>query len=167
MISRIGRKRRERRAQTQPDHPFAIEACEYLTDGAFALLRVSGSGDVAPVSLVTQGNGPEAFDPLPQPDGGPKNGFWNIAFALPIILRIKAGSGFEAGAWSLGGHYRWIAPISVADSMFFKCPACSGVSRTIRTSRRRSFNITSADRDIRLAVTPDAISAMVFTAIGS
>lgn len=36
-----------------------------------------------------------------------------IAFALPIILRIKAGSRFQAGAWSLGGHYRWIAPISL------------------------------------------------------
>jgi amino acid transporter len=37
-----------------------------------------------------------------------------IAFALPIILRIKAGSTFESGAWSLGRHYRWIAPIAVA-----------------------------------------------------
>jgi len=36
-----------------------------------------------------------------------------IAFALPIILRLRAGSSFEAGAWSLGRHYRWIAPISV------------------------------------------------------
>jgi septal ring factor EnvC (AmiA/AmiB activator) len=83
LISRLGRKRRERRAQTQPDHPFAIEHCEYLTDGAFALLRVSGSGSVAPVALVTQGDGPEAFDPLPQPDGGARDGVWQIAFALP------------------------------------------------------------------------------------
>jgi len=37
-----------------------------------------------------------------------------IAFALPIILRIKAGEKFEHGAWSLGRHYKWIAPISVA-----------------------------------------------------
>jgi amino acid transporter len=37
-----------------------------------------------------------------------------IAFALPIILRIKAGGKFERGAWSLGDHYMWIAPISVA-----------------------------------------------------
>jgi amino acid transporter len=37
-----------------------------------------------------------------------------IAFALPIILRIKAGDSFEHGAWSLGKHYKWIAPISVA-----------------------------------------------------
>jgi amino acid transporter len=38
----------------------------------------------------------------------------NIAFALPIILRIRAGSRFEAGAWSLGRHYRWISPLAVA-----------------------------------------------------
>jgi hypothetical protein len=37
-----------------------------------------------------------------------------IAFALPIILRIKAGSRFEPGAWSLGRHYRCIVPIAVA-----------------------------------------------------
>jgi hypothetical protein len=83
LISRLGRKRRDRRAQTQPEHPFAIEHCEYLTDGAFALLRVSGSGSVAPVALVTQGDGPEAFDPLPQPDAGVHGGVWQIAFALP------------------------------------------------------------------------------------
>jgi amino acid transporter len=37
-----------------------------------------------------------------------------IAFALPIILRIKVGSRFQPGAWSLGHHYRWIAPTAVA-----------------------------------------------------
>jgi amino acid transporter len=37
-----------------------------------------------------------------------------IAFALPIILRIKAGDSFQRGAWTLGDHYKWIAPISVA-----------------------------------------------------
>jgi amino acid transporter len=36
-----------------------------------------------------------------------------IAFALPIILRIKEGARFEAGAWSLGNHYKWIAPLAV------------------------------------------------------
>jgi amino acid transporter len=38
----------------------------------------------------------------------------NIAFALPIILRIRAGSRFEAGAWTLGPHYRWVSPLAVA-----------------------------------------------------
>ncbi|MGE3288914.1 MAG: amino acid permease [Pseudonocardia sp.] len=37
----------------------------------------------------------------------------NIAFALPIILRIRAAHRFEAGAWSLGRHYRWISPLAV------------------------------------------------------
>ena len=37
-----------------------------------------------------------------------------ISFALPIILRIRAGERFEAGAWSLGRHYRWISRLAVA-----------------------------------------------------
>jgi amino acid transporter len=37
-----------------------------------------------------------------------------IAFALPIILRIRAGSSFEHGAWNLGRHYKWISPVAVA-----------------------------------------------------
>jgi amino acid transporter len=36
-----------------------------------------------------------------------------IAFALPIVLRIRAGERFEGGAWSLGRHYRWISPVAV------------------------------------------------------
>src|SRR2546423_4362457 len=83
LISRLGRKRRERRAQTEPDHPFEVESCEYLTDGAFALLRVTGRGSAAPIALITQGDGPESFDTLPQPDAGIKDGAWQIAFALP------------------------------------------------------------------------------------
>jgi amino acid transporter len=42
----------------------------------------------------------------------------NIAFALPIILRIRAGSRFRSGAWSLGRHYRWISPLAVAWIVF-------------------------------------------------
>jgi hypothetical protein len=36
-----------------------------------------------------------------------------IAFALPIILRIKAGDRFEPGAWSLGKHYKWVSRVAV------------------------------------------------------
>jgi amino acid transporter len=36
-----------------------------------------------------------------------------IAFALPILLRIRAGDRFERGAWHLGRHHRWIAPVAV------------------------------------------------------
>jgi amino acid transporter len=38
----------------------------------------------------------------------------NIAFVLPIILRIRAGHRFERGAWTLGKHYRWVSPLAVA-----------------------------------------------------
>ncbi|MEJ3651582.1 amino acid permease [Actinomycetes bacterium KLBMP 9759] len=37
----------------------------------------------------------------------------NIAFAIPIILRLRAGDKFDRGAWSLGPHYRWIGYLSV------------------------------------------------------
>jgi amino acid transporter len=42
----------------------------------------------------------------------------SIAFALPIILRIRAGARFEPGAWSLGRHYRWVSRIAVAWIVF-------------------------------------------------
>jgi len=37
----------------------------------------------------------------------------NIAFAIPIVLRIRAGRSFETGEWSLGRHYRWISITAV------------------------------------------------------
>jgi amino acid transporter len=37
-----------------------------------------------------------------------------IAYGIPIFLRWRAGDSFEAGAWTLGRHYRWINPIAVA-----------------------------------------------------
>jgi amino acid transporter len=36
-----------------------------------------------------------------------------IAFVLPVFLRLRLGNRFEHGAWSLGGHYRWIDTISL------------------------------------------------------
>ena len=42
----------------------------------------------------------------------------NIAFALPVILRIRAGERFERGAWNLGNHYKWISPLAVAWIVF-------------------------------------------------
>jgi amino acid transporter len=35
-----------------------------------------------------------------------------IAYGIPIFLRWKAGDEFQAGAWSLGNHYKWINPIA-------------------------------------------------------
>jgi amino acid transporter len=37
-----------------------------------------------------------------------------IAFILPVILRWRRGSNWEPGAWSLGGHYKWIDPLAIA-----------------------------------------------------
>ena len=31
-----------------------------------------------------------------------------IAYILPVYLRLRAGSKFEAGPWTLGRHYRWV-----------------------------------------------------------
>ena len=42
--------------------------------------------------------------------------------------------------------------------MVRRCPVCSGVSRTISTSLRRSFSTTSADLVSSVEVTPVAIS---------
>ncbi len=36
-----------------------------------------------------------------------------IAFILPVILRLKAGTSFEHGAWSLGKHHKWINWIAI------------------------------------------------------
>jgi len=35
-----------------------------------------------------------------------------IAYGIPIFLRWRAGDSFEAGAWTLGRHYRWINPVA-------------------------------------------------------
>jgi amino acid transporter len=36
-----------------------------------------------------------------------------IAFILPVILRLRAGTKFEHGAWSLGNHHKWINWIAI------------------------------------------------------
>jgi amino acid transporter len=36
-----------------------------------------------------------------------------VAFILPVILRFRAGSSFETGAWSLGRHSRWINVVAI------------------------------------------------------
>ena len=51
-----------------------------------------------------------------------------------------------------------IAPISASASMLRRWMACSGVSRAISTSLRRSFSTTSAARVSRLELMPLAIS---------
>src|ERR1700733_13529391 len=51
-----------------------------------------------------------------------------------------------------------MAPISDNAAMDLRWPPCSGVSRTINTSLRRSLRVTSADRVSNVEVTPVAIS---------
>jgi amino acid transporter len=41
-----------------------------------------------------------------------------IAFVLPVILRYRSKGAFEAGAWTLGWHYRWIDAIAIAWVLF-------------------------------------------------
>ena len=53
-------------------------------------------------------------------------------------------------------------PISVTAVMLRKCARLNGVSRTISTSRRRSFSVTSAARVNRLSDRPWATAASVF-----
>jgi amino acid transporter len=37
-----------------------------------------------------------------------------IAYVQPVILRLRQGSSFDRGSWSLGKHYRWINPLAIA-----------------------------------------------------
>ena len=38
-----------------------------------------------------------------------------LAFAVPIYYRWKAGDTFPAGTWNLGGSYKWMAPLALAE----------------------------------------------------
>ena len=38
-----------------------------------------------------------------------------IAYAIPIFLRWRLGDRFESGPWTLGRHYRWMAPLAVLE----------------------------------------------------
>jgi amino acid transporter len=38
-----------------------------------------------------------------------------IAFAIPIWLRWRAGSSFQPGGWTLGGRYKWMCIVAVAE----------------------------------------------------
>jgi hypothetical protein len=85
-LDRLGRRRRDRRAQPQPDPPFVVEGFECVVDGPFALLRLVGTGSAPPASLVADGDSPQSFGPLPQSDAGSRDGIWRTAFAIPAEL---------------------------------------------------------------------------------
>ncbi len=38
-----------------------------------------------------------------------------VAFAIPIFYRWKLGDSFQVGSWTLGRHYKWMAPLAVAE----------------------------------------------------
>lgn len=38
-----------------------------------------------------------------------------LCFAVPIYFRWKAGDDFEAGSWTLGAKYKWIAPLALIE----------------------------------------------------
>ena len=58
-------------------------------------------------------------------------------------------------------------PISVTAHMLRRCARLKGVSRTISSSGRRSFSITSAARVSRLSPKPCATAASVFIEQGA
>ena len=41
-----------------------------------------------------------------------------LAFMIPIFLRLKAGSNFVPGAWTLGSKYKWMNTVAVAEIVF-------------------------------------------------
>jgi amino acid transporter len=53
-----------------------------------------------------------------------------IAYVQPVFLRLRQGSNFERGEWSLGKHYRWINPLAicwvVVISVVFMLPTSPG-----------------------------------------
>jgi hypothetical protein len=85
-LRRFGRRRRERREQADGSPPFAVERCECIRDGDFALLRVTGTGAARPVALIIEADDPQVFEPLPDPGGS--DGTWRAAFALPGDLAV-------------------------------------------------------------------------------
>ena len=49
-----------------------------------------------------------------------------LAFMIPIYLRLKAGSSFKVGPWTLGSKYKWMSMVAVAEiaviSVYFIMP---------------------------------------------
>jgi amino acid transporter len=49
-----------------------------------------------------------------------------VAFAIPILLRLRAGDSFRPGSWTLGSKYRWMCTVAVVEiaiiSVYFILP---------------------------------------------
>jgi amino acid transporter len=53
-----------------------------------------------------------------------------LAYIIPIYLRWRMGDAFEAGPWTLGNKYKWMAPIAILEVLivvvfFFNAPFLS------------------------------------------
>jgi amino acid transporter len=53
-----------------------------------------------------------------------------IAYVIPIFLRWRMGDAFQAGPWTLGNKYKWMAPIAVVEViivviLYFNAPFSS------------------------------------------
>ena len=104
---------------------------------------------------MLQGLGQVPFDP-PNVKGWLGGESWITTYTLLLRQQFLRRMIEATTVASMEGGMM-MAPISVACAMLRRWPRCNGVSRTISTSRRRSFNTTSAARVSRLAVTPVAI----------
>ena len=49
-----------------------------------------------------------------------------LAFAVPIYYRWKAGDSFPVGSWNIGNHYRWMAPLALAEIILNYTPLLVG-----------------------------------------
>jgi amino acid transporter len=47
-----------------------------------------------------------------------------LAFAIPIWYRLRAGSSFEPGPWTLGRNYKWMNILSVAEIVIISIYFC-------------------------------------------
>jgi amino acid transporter len=47
-----------------------------------------------------------------------------LSFMIPIYLRWKQGDHFKVGAWNLGKHYKWMAPIAVIEIIYISIVLC-------------------------------------------
>ena len=53
-----------------------------------------------------------------------------LAFLIPIYLRLKMGSAFQPGPWTLGARYKWMCTVAIIEivviSIYFIMPLSPG-----------------------------------------
>jgi amino acid transporter len=53
-----------------------------------------------------------------------------LCFAVPIYYRWKVGEGFDRGSWNLRGHWKWMAPVAIAEILITSIIALFPYSNT-------------------------------------